>query len=193
MTEYERGRKDLAEKSGEEWRDIKGYEGLYQISNLGNVRSLDYRRKGISRELKPSILREGYLYVFFKGKHFRIHRLVAEAFIPNTENKSQVNHIDGNKMNNNVNNLEWCTSSENNKHAYTSGLKRRFWLNKKGAEHPGYKKVVQYDKDMNFIKVWDSMSDIKREINIPISCVSKCCRGIQKNACGYVWKFAESD
>ena len=100
------------------WKDIVGYEGLYQISNLGNVKSLNYRRTGKERILNPGNNGCGYLFVILcnngKRKHFKIHRLVANAFLENPDNKSDVNHKDEDKTNNNVDNLEWMTRQENN-------------------------------------------------------------------------------
>ena len=107
----------------ETWRDIKGYEGLYQVSNYGRVKSLI---KGII--LKPKVCKTGYLCVGLwkdgKQKWMLIHRLVTQTFIPNPVNKPQVNHIDGVKSNNVVYNLEWVTSSENNQHAVNTGLSK---------------------------------------------------------------------
>jgi hypothetical protein len=111
----------------EVWRDIVGYERLYQVSNWGRVKSLP--RNGTIKEeriLKPRVTKNGYLYVHFRNgnisKYVKIHRLVAEAFIPNPENKPQVNHINGNKLDNRVDNLEWNTASENTMHAFKLGL-----------------------------------------------------------------------
>lgn len=116
---------------GEEWRDIERYEGHYQISNYSRIKSFKNDKITI---LKPLIDKNGYLQIVFSknGQHkwFKLHRLVAQAFIPNPENKPQVNHIDGNKMNNHVSNLEWVSQSENNNHAVNTGLR------KSGGDHP---------------------------------------------------------
>lgn len=104
------------------WRDIDGYEGLYQVSNFGRVKSF---QKGTVRILKPAINRKWLFVVLCKNggkKIFKVHRLVAMAFIPNPDGKPQVNHIDGNPQNNHVDNLEWCTPSENMQHALRTGL-----------------------------------------------------------------------
>jgi hypothetical protein len=118
-------------------KDIKNYEGLYQISCCGDILSL--RKKRI---LTPKISRCGYHTIGLRNsgrKWFTIHRLVASAFIPNPLNLPQVNHIDGNKLNNHVLNLEWCTSKENIRHAHKTGLSR----GKKGTEHPMHKLTEQ--------------------------------------------------
>ena len=106
------------------WKPIKDYEGLYEVSNFGNVRSLRFDKVKL---LKLNMDRCGYfrcnLYKNATYKTYSVHRLVALAFISNAKNKSQINHIDGNKQNNRVDNLEWCTNSENITHAYKTGLK----------------------------------------------------------------------
>lgn len=113
----------------ENWKDIKGFENKYQVSNFGRVKSLSrtiiggWKTRTLSERILKVSNRNGYLSVFL-GREYRnnIHRLVAETFILNPENKTQINHKDGNKHNNHVNNLEWVTQSENTKHAYANGL-----------------------------------------------------------------------
>lgn len=109
------------------WKDVKNYEGAYMVSNLGRIKSLP--RKGTKGNiLNPSRNNKGYCTVelTFKGKNRStfVHRVVAENFIPNLKNLPEVNHIDGNKLNNNVENLEWVTKGQNQIHAYKTGLRK---------------------------------------------------------------------
>lgn len=128
-----------------EWRDIPGFEGLYQVSDDGRVKSFWHKRP---RVLKHGICNNGYCLVVLvdenhKRHSCRIHQLMAEVFIPNPENKPGINHIDGNKQNNVLTNLERCTYSENLKHAYDIGLRKG-----KGAKKNG-KKIDQYKRDLS--------------------------------------------
>ena len=183
------------------WKDIKGYEGLYQVSNLGRVKSLRYNRL---MSLRTDY--RGYLDVMFsvdaKTKRYKVHRLVAQAFIPNTENKPQVNHKDENKQNNNVENLEWCTNEYNSNYGTVRERRLKTALKNRKENPKKYKKnysrksnfwqpkeITQYSLDGKFIKNWDSMKEASKELKIPPQNISECCRGIRKKAKGFIWKY----
>lgn len=124
------------------YKDIIGYEGFYQVSNLGNVKRLNYRNSGKERCLKNYLSHIGY-YKICLSKNSKVitvnvHRIISQAFIPNPENKSQVNHKDGNKLNNNVENLEWVTSKENTQHAHNIGL-----INTSKGEDRNFSKLTE--------------------------------------------------
>lgn len=170
------------------WKNIKNYEGLYQISNFGNVKSLHKIPNIILKTYKD---KKGYLYVILskncKSKIARIHRLVAQTFISNPQNKPQVNHIDGIKSNNIVPNLEWCTNSENQKHAFKLGLQ-----NNHGNNNSRCVKINQYDLQHKFIKQWNSIFDITNELHIDRSCIWKCCTKKTNTSHGYIWEYADN-
>ncbi len=190
------------------WKDIEGYEGLYEISNLGNVKSLartwnfrDYGNgkkqviKSKEKILKTSISNSGYVLVGLsknnKNSLKAVHRLVAKAFITNPTNKPQVNHIDGNKLNNRVDNLEWCTNRENQIYAWRNGLQNAYWKGKFGKDHIQSKKVKQYDKNRKLIKVWDSVSEASIALNIGKTSISRCCLHYKyrHTAGGFIWEY----
>jgi len=189
--------------TSEQWIDIKGYENLYQISNYGNVKSLEkniIRKNGKKQSFKPKILKSGlskngYLSVALtknkKMKTYFVHKLVANMFIENKNNYKCVNHKDGNKLNNNVDNLEWCSYNHNLKEAYKLGLKKPYWLNKKGKDNKSSKKVVQLSKKNEIIKIWDSLIDTQRYGNFNFKCVCACCKGKQKYHKNFIWKYYE--
>lgn len=182
------------------WKDILGYEGFYQVSNLGRVRSVDRIVKGSfgsqhkkSIILAPAINTAGYYSVALtrnaKGKTFRVHRLVAEAFIPNPGNYPIINHKDENKLNNNVNNLEWCTYSYNT--VYNNSMARRQNAKNKNHSYGCEKKVYQYDINGHLIKIWKSLMEVSRELHIPWGNIANCCRGgkYRHTAYGYKWSY----
>ena len=168
----------------ETWKDIEGYEELYQVSNLGRVKSLRN-----DKLLKQFVNRQGYSQVSLskngKVKLCRVNRIVCRAFIENPENKAQVNHIDGNKLNNRVDNLEWCTGSENVKHAYINGLQKPI----RGKDNILSKQVFQYNSDKKLIKIWGSVGEIQRELGIAKQLISACCLGKTNTCRGYIWRY----
>lgn len=171
----------------EKWKDIKGFESLYQISDYGRVKSLK-RHTTFNRILNNNINKKnGYCYVSLSknGKLYykRVHRLVAQTFIPNPDNLPQINHKDQNKHNNKSTNLEWCTPKYNCN--YGDRNKRMVATQRK--------KVIQYDLNHNVIKIWDSLSDIKRVLDYSISHISQCCNGYRKTANKYIWKYMEGE
>ena len=166
----------------EEWRDIEGYEGLYQVSNLGRVRSLNCRgHKGCIGILTPRLDGKGYemvaLYKEGKARNTKVHRLVAQAFIPNPNNYPQVNHKDENKINNNVSNLEWCTVLYNN--CYGTRLKRVSDKNK-GEGNPMYGKPSINRKKVKCVttgEIFDSITEASKKYKCKPSHIIQNCKG----------------
>ena len=166
------------------WRDIEGYEGLYQISNKGRVKSL---YKGSKRILRPCIDSSGYMFVGLYHdnirKFFKLHRLVAETFIANQHNLPEINHKDENKKNNCVENLEWCNRVYNVNYGTRN-------------ERAGYsrsKPILQYSKSGEFIKEWQSAVEVKLVLGIDNSHIMACCKGKRKSAGGFIWRYKEKD
>lgn len=165
----------------EVWRDIPGKEGKYQVSNLGNVRSCV--RKAEWYLLAPFQDTCGYLYVEIDKQSRGVHRLVADAFLPNEDGKREVNHKDGSKHNNRADNLEWSTRSENVKHAYRTGLKS----NPLRGDSCKARRVLCVDTDTEYACMMDAEDATgARQANI-----SKCCRGLRQTAGGYHWRYAD--
>ena len=155
----------------EVWKPIKDYEGIYEVSSCGQVRRLHKdKRSSPFKILKLDTLR-GYkkvhLYKNGSGKPFQVHRLVAEAFIPNPENLSQVNHIDENPSNNCVENLEWCDPKYNVN--YGTGIARQ--VEKRS------KIVLCFDLDMNFLREYPSTAEAARSLDLSQGCIVACCNG----------------
>lgn len=182
------------QKEKEIWKDIPGYEGLYQVSNYGLVKSL---RNNII--LKDAKNRDGYPKVCLNKngemKNFYIHRLVASMFVPNPYLYLEINHIDGNKENNYFENLEWCTRSQNVKHSFAAGLK----TNKKGSANPLAKHFYQFDEKGNRIGEWFALIECAQYLhdldpkNGPVDDIRKrltrTLTNHHKSCCGYLFSF----
>ncbi len=185
----------------EKWKDIKGYEGSYQVSSMGHIRSLDRYgkrtdttiRKLKGRVLKPFPVNGGYLSIYLCDEHgkksFKVHRLVALTFIQKPSNKNEVNHKDGDKQNNSVVNLEWVTRAENNQHAFRVLNRVPIMKGKYNELCPNSKCVLQYDLFGKLIKEWPSTMEIERTKGWYASNISSCCRGVHKSAYGFIWKY----
>lgn len=186
------------------WKDIKGYEGLYQVSNLGRVKSLSriYKHNYFGRETKykkskDKILNvnknQGYGHVILckngKCKQKLLHRILAKAFIPNIENKPNINHIDGNGLNNSLENLEWCTQKENVRHAINHlGAKDNY----KTYRNRNEKMILQTIKETNeFVAVFNSAKDLSNILNIPINTIRSYCRNGTPNKHKYNFIYLE--
>ena len=171
------------------WRDVIGYEGLYKVSNLGRIKSLNRkissnkRVKGVIRSQQKN--ENGYMTIQLHKnntiKDFKVHRLVAQAFIPNPNNLPQVNHKDENKTNNNLINLEWCTSKYNN--SYGTKIERSIaWCRKK---------VYQYDTNFNLIKIYESITECVRQTGYDRKSIENRCNldeiKLYKN---FIWRYS---
>ena len=188
---------------GEKWKDIKGFEGQYRVSNMGRVKSLsryvsrmrkdrDSSFETIDKILVPSIEGAGYHRIVIAYKtSFKLHRLVAEYFLKRNPKFNVVNHKNGVKKDNRASNLEWCTTSMNNKHAFKTGLKKsKFQMF--GAGNPKSKPVCQYTKENVFIKQYPGQSEASRQTGISQSMIWCACNHVNrvKTAGGFIWKYA---
>lgn len=173
------------------WKDIYGYEELYQISNFGRVKSLKYGKEQI---LKPRKDKYGYLRVGLskdgKVKNCQIHRLVANAFIPNDDDlfKTEINHKDENKENNIYTNLEWIDHKSNINYGTRNEKVSKAKINGKTA-----KQVQQYSLDGTYIQSFQSTKEIERELGFDNCHICECCNDKRKTAYGFIWKYKNEE
>ena len=181
----------------EVWKDIPNYEGIYKASNFGRIKMvkrtlIDSLGKKINKKehiLKPRTGNRYYMIALYKnGKRedLLLHRVIAQTFIPNPENKPFVNHKDENCFNNCSDNLMWCTQKEN---MNWGTINERMSKNSKSK-----RKVNQYDMDGNFIKQWDCMTDFYKSKGLKLKTgIIECCKGRRQSHMGYKWKYADED
>lgn len=183
------------------WKDVivtkngvsYDYSGYYMVSNKSNIKRLETtiptkikHNQCITRKerlMKPTISSKGYLYIKLSkngiAKGFQVHRIVAEVFIPNPDNKPQVNHLDENPLNNNVNNLVWATIKEN----INYGTRTQRATEKLNIA------INQYDSNNNLVRSWSSMHEAKNIGGFNPVCICRCCKGTQKTHKGYIWRY----
>jgi hypothetical protein len=172
------------------WRDIVGFEGLYKVSTKGDVYNMVARRYMITH-----LTEKGYQFVcLFKGgvqRNCKVHRLVLEAFVFNPCNKSQSNHKDGCKINNDIENLEWATNSENQLHRHRVLGQKGGMLGKIGRLSKLSTPVNKYAQSGEFLEQYEGMMDAQRKTGIPNTNISKACHGERRIAGGFIWKFQD--
>lgn len=169
------------------WKDVEGYEGCYQVSNFGNIKSLNYMQTGKEKILKGFKITNGYLAVNLskdgKSKTHTIHRLVAKTFIENPDNLTQVNHKDEDKTNNRVDNLEWCCAKYNMNYGTRTKRQSEILTN--------YQKFSKQVLCVETGKIYPSVMQVEREFGFAGSNISAVCRGKGKTAYGFHWKYTE--
>lgn len=183
------------------WKDIPNYNGIYQVSNYGGIKRLNYRNSGNEKIITPKYTKQGYVFVALwkngKYKNYYVHRLVGQAFLENPFGFPEINHRDENPSNNNINNLEWCSSSYNTRYSRKKHPERYVttYKGKRTSRQTKYSlfEVNQKDKNGNIIKTWNNISEIVRELGYNNSSITGCCLGKRNFAYGYKWEFADKN
>jgi hypothetical protein len=187
--------------NSEQWRDIVGYEKLYQVSSEGNVRGLnrmvsnkDNTNKNIKGiDIKGAYTPSGYKMVSLSKngeiRSYTIAQLVAQAFIPNPENKPEVDHINGDRTDNRVENLRWCTHKENMNNPITIERLKEARKEFTGKFNPRSKQVLQFTSEGDFVQLWDNAVEVQRKLKIWASMICNCCNGKRQTAGGYKWMY----
>ena len=180
------------------WKDVVGSNGLYMVSNYGNVKSLHYRGGNYEKILIPKKNNSGRLWVEItingRRKAMLIHRLVAYVFLDNPNGYNEINHIDENPLNNYVDNLEWC-DRKYNVQCFCNNHPDHF-RNKKQTEKYGKRlslPVMQVSKNGEVIRVWNNSREVMLETGMSDWSISECCRGNRKTAYGYNWRYVNDD
>lgn len=165
---------------------VREFGKNFLIAENGRIIRKKYWNKDVY-EYVTQTEHNGYLVVGLLNKQYRVHRLVVQAFIPNPNNLPQVNHKDGNKLNNNVNNLEWCTAKENIRHSWENSLSHKRF----GKDNDKTKSIVQYDLNGNIVKIWEDPNEIEKKLGIKKNSIQKSISKKYNQSFGYKWGYKE--
>lgn len=188
------------------WKEVKSLSSVFFVSNTGKVKRASFIKSNGARckerLLIQKLCKNGYYMVYSKKKYHLVHRLIAIAFIPNPENKPEIDHINTIRTDNRIENLRWVTHKENcnnpislKKFGYTPTIEQRKHLSEinkgkwAGSKNGNSRKVLQFSKDGKFIRQWDCIIDAARAVNIYPTAIVKCCRKTNKTAKGYKWEY----